>query len=205
MARIYKDLGFIDGCFVGHIYYDNPMRLAEANKYKDAEREIFHCETGPAVQRFGVHTTPNFKIIEEYYIDGALHRGNDLPAMITYHRNGQPDVERWHRAGKLHRENGPAVIYYAEDGSIVHREWWIRHKQHNISGPASITQYPDQKKPQYLYYVEGVRMSKAKFLKKYLPHEYDTFLHDKIYTIDFKKYRIASIRGTQVILDEISP
>lgn len=50
-----------------------------------------------------------------WYKNGQVHRGNDLPALITV---GERLIE-WHRHGNIHRDGKPAVIYgYTQ-------EWWI--------------------------------------------------------------------------------
>jgi len=67
---------------------------------------------------------------------GQLHRGNDLPAVITF--DGK---QEWWVNGKRHRENDqPAIIQTGRRGSHYSRkEWWVDGKQHREGGlPAVI-------------------------------------------------------------------
>ena len=61
-----------------------------------------------------------------WYVDGKIHRDNDLPA--CEYANG---TKQWWRNDKLHRENGPAVEYL--DGS---KSWYLNGKLHRADGPA---------------------------------------------------------------------
>lgn len=87
-----------------------------------------------------------------WFKDGLIHRGGDLPAMITkrghkvwfqkgkMHRVGKPaliypnGVEYWYQHGKLHREDGPAAIWPGGG-----EEWYIHGYLHRDDrGPAVI-------------------------------------------------------------------
>jgi hypothetical protein len=65
-----------------------------------------------------------------WYKEGKLHRGNNLPAMISC------KFQTWYKFGQRHRDNDlPAVIYKNGD-----KEWWVEGLRHrNYDRPAIIT------------------------------------------------------------------
>jgi len=63
------------------------------------------------------------KEIEEWRLDGKLHREGDLPAVIVR----DPDTnavlrQDWYRNGIEHRDGGPALIMHCDDGLTIW-EW----------------------------------------------------------------------------------
>lgn len=58
---------------------------------------------------------------EEHYYneDGKLHRDNDKPAYVLYHKNGRVNIKEYYQNGKLHRHNNPARVVYDEEGNQV--------------------------------------------------------------------------------------
>jgi hypothetical protein len=90
--------------------------------YYDAQG-VLHKEDGPArIWNDGV---------EEWYINGRLHRDNDLPAFKG--RNKQI----WYQHGKVHRVGKPAVLYEYEGANHTKREeWHVDGKCHKLDGPA---------------------------------------------------------------------
>ncbi len=64
----------------------------------------------------------------EFYLDGLLHRENDLPAVYNL-VNGTTE---WFIRGKRHRENNlPAILH-----SIGLFEFWKNNQRHRTNGPA---------------------------------------------------------------------
>jgi hypothetical protein len=61
---------------------------------------------------------------EELYTD--LYEQVQPAHKVTRREDGTIARERWHRNGKLHREDGPAWIEYRSDGTIE-REVWCWH------------------------------------------------------------------------------
>ena len=57
--------------------------------------------------------------IEEWRLDGKLHRDGDLPAAID-----ADGTKFWRQHGKLHRLTGPAVEY--SNGEV---EYWIKGEE----------------------------------------------------------------------------
>ena len=194
MAIKRTDLGFKDGVYVeredGHFGY-------YINTYKDQAKTIWHNSNGPA-QTMYYHN--GNKEIEYYAIENLIHRDNDLPAIINY-INGKIGSEKWLQHGKLYRENGPAEIGYDSNGTVISQTWYKDNGLHREDGPAVIEKL--YKKTINKYYINGKRIYKEAYLKKYLPHEYEQYLQEKIYTIDFKKYKILDRIGNKIIMEEI--
>lgn len=66
----------------------------------------------------------------KWYINGRLHRENDLPAISNY----DDDTKKWYLNGKRHRLNGlPAVEF--SDGD---KEWWLFGERHRLGGLPAI-------------------------------------------------------------------
>ena len=63
--------------------------------------------------------------LERWSKDGMLHRDNDKPAEICYHKDGSVYLEEWFKDGKRHRDNDkPAYIHYFKDGSVDSEHWY---------------------------------------------------------------------------------
>jgi hypothetical protein len=192
---------FVNGLYVKEWFTDsNKQTHSSIDTFKDPARTIYHNENGPASINYGA----NGKVdTERYHIDGRLHRDNDLPAYVSYHEDGTLHIQKWFKHGDLHRVGGPAEIVYNIDGSLSWKGWYHDGQEHREDGPAHIDYYPDTKEPKQLYFIEGCAIPKAKYLKKYLPIEYEKYLLEKIYTIDFKKYKITRRHGKQIVLEEV--
>lgn len=91
----------------------------------DVDNKVLHREDGPASI-----VTDGEIIIEEWFIDGQLHREGDKPAYIELF-DGTIMKMLWYQNGKLHRENGPAVrkykgIMFDEEWN---EEWWLNGEE----------------------------------------------------------------------------
>lgn len=86
-----------------------------SNKILHNGKMVYHSKDG----------LPSFiKIIKEY--------NEPKDTVIKYHQ-----LTKYHRYGKLHREDGPAIIY--EIGISKFKEIWYRNgKKHRLDGPADI-------------------------------------------------------------------
>ena len=99
-----------------------------------------HRKNNPAFIRFN-H-------VQQWYLNGKLHRDGDLPAVewedgnIEYWENGAKYLfieyengtkEYYHNHGKLHNDCGPAIIY--ANGDL---EYWEYGQRHRKNGPAVI-------------------------------------------------------------------
>jgi len=89
----------------------NPVIDEEGTKRWYNDRNEFHREDGPAIER-----ADGTKV---WYINGKLHR-EDGPAY-----EGADGYKVWYINNKLHREDGPA--YEGADGT---KEWWINDKRY---------------------------------------------------------------------------
>lgn len=77
---------------------------------------------------------------QEWWVNGRLHRENDLPAYID------DNLKCWYENGKLHRTDAPA---YIRDGDIklasitIGRSqitaWYDRGRMHRVDGPAYLS------------------------------------------------------------------
>ena len=93
-------------------------------------------------------------ILSIYYLNGELHRPNNLPAI----ENSKGSLKEWWYCGRLHRIDGPAMIHpgpipsrvdFLGDDSIemsfVNHEatnweiWYVNGKLHRTDGPAVIS------------------------------------------------------------------
>lgn len=73
---------------------------------------------GPAV----VMTFPDGSFVEEWWIDGHLHRVN-APALLENNANGS-QRELWYTHDKLNRPDGPAVVVRGQDGTVLLEQWY---------------------------------------------------------------------------------
>lgn len=87
---------------------------------------------------------------EWYNDDGALHRENDLPAVIWY-----DGTKSWYQNGLLHRLNGPAIEYL--DGS---KYWCQNGLLHRLNGPAIEWNNGSKK-----YFIDGRQYTHDSLLK----------------------------------------
>jgi len=85
----------------------------------------------------------------EYWVEGKLHRGNNLPAVEC--KNGN---KYWYVDGKRHRENGPAMDCYHG-----YRAWYIDGVKHRLDGPAVIDGKGGEQ-----YWYKGDQYSESDFL-----------------------------------------
>ena len=179
----------VDGLYVDYNYTDQTCNvLVNYSTYKDDMYNILHNENGPAYET----RYQNGVIQQQYYfVNGEEHRDNDLPACIFYNDKGNVTHEYWYKHGKQHRDNGPAVVHY-EDGVMAYTVWHKDGCVHNITGPATCINMNTNKIREY-YYVEGRQLTKIRFLRKYMPHEYQDYLKNKVYYINGKKYKISHV------------
>ncbi len=211
MPLLCKYMGIEDNVHVVHTYDVETDQIVYIKKYKTLDQSnlqhengVLHCETGPAVTVFYHHVTPQFLALEEYYIDGVLHRDNDLPARVR--SNEYSVCKEWFQHGKIHRVNNPASLHLeaGKDGKItVFREEWLQNGiLHRIDGPAWSV-HRDKKRTKCAYFVNGELIPKRLFLKTYLPDEYREFIANQTFVYDFKKYKVSAHIGKQLILEEI--
>lgn len=116
-------------------HYDMPLRLCEvlvgcenisdATKTVTSQITIVREIVGDEFKKVLTGNTSNDKWPgSRWYVEGNLHREEDLPARIS--PNGS---QYWYCNGKLHRVgNMPAVISF--DGI---KEWWFEGKIQKIS------------------------------------------------------------------------
>lgn len=196
IARI--DKGLINGLYVQEEY--NHSVLINVNTFKNSSYSILHGNGLPAVTTYYDDGT---LLSELYYKDGELHRENDLPSII-YYSNGKPTREYWHKHGQLHRDNDmPANILYDTYPALRQLTYYINGRLHSTTHPAIINYAPNGKIKSQCYLVEGVQLTKEKFLKQYFPIEHRQYLLDKTYNINAKKYKIVNTIGKQIVLEEI--
>lgn len=109
--------------FAGMSVSCQPKKTVNRNGETTYTRDgVLHRVNGPARTRSNG--------AEEWYIDGKLHRDNDLPAYTD-----ADGTKGWYKHGKLHRDNDlPAYIQF--DGTKL---WYIDGKRHRDNDlPAAI-------------------------------------------------------------------
>lgn len=192
---------FINGLYVREWFTDFSKQTHSAiDTFKDPARTIYHNENGPACIAYH----DNGKVgLERYYIDGKLYRDNDLPAYVAYHDDGSLLIQKWFKNDELHRVGNPAEITYNKDGSLSCETWFQDDEEHREDGPAHIDYGQNPKDTKLLYLIKGEIIPKAKYLKKYLPLEYEKYLSEKKYLIDYKKYKIVAKFGKRIVLEEV--
>ncbi len=68
--------------------------------------------------------------VEQWHVDGMLHRGNDHPADIVYGVNNVQMTRIWYKDGVKHREgDNPAIILMHWGGRFIREQcWWFKGK-----------------------------------------------------------------------------
>lgn len=116
----------------------------------------------------------NILYSETWKTDGKLDR-KVSPAIIIYHKNGQPKILQWYRNGEsyrenneaiyekyyetgviwqkswgngeiVHREDGPAIIRYNENGKVEEEEWYLNDKSFRRDGGPVLIRYHENGK-----------------------------------------------------------
>lgn len=102
----------------------------------------------PAVLVYEYEHGKKINVVEEYWLNGYLHRDGDRPAVIR--REYSPELnnvltvkEEYYKHGNLHRVNGPAQIHYDQNGIKHCESYFIENKKHRVDGPAYITRWSD--------------------------------------------------------------
>ncbi len=67
-----------------------------------------------------------------WFVDGQLHRNNDMPAIE------KPTKCVWYKHGKKHRSTGAPAVIGKNNGRM---EWWIEGLRHREYGPAVVDIY----------------------------------------------------------------
>lgn len=107
-------------CINGKLHReDGPSIILTENSKKDTlgifeyyQHDKRHRVDGPAIELSNGY--------KEYWVNGKLHRDNDLPAVIS-----NDGTQKFFINGKLHRKNGPAVIdsegneFFYKNGKLV--------------------------------------------------------------------------------------
>jgi antitoxin component YwqK of YwqJK toxin-antitoxin module len=91
---------------------------------------------------------------EEYHINGKEYR-EDEPAHIRYNEDGSIAFELYIINNELHREDGPAIIHYYDNGSIESEEYYFNSQRHREDGPAFIKYYKNGSIQLEEYYING--------------------------------------------------
>ena len=95
---------------------------------------MVYCDDGTTIMRITdkptIFKVENVVVIqEEYYVEGILHRENDLPAKRIIDGKGTLTL-KWIIKGILHRDNYlPAVIHHKKNGNI-RKQWYENGKLH---------------------------------------------------------------------------
>lgn len=108
----------------------------------------------------GLLSVENISYRREYFLNrnlaketwrkgNLIHRGNDQPAVITYHEFGGVVAKEWFRENKRHRDNGePATYTYYDNGKPQLVIWYVDGKEYRAGG-----------KPAYMKYHKDGRIS----------------------------------------------
>ena len=86
--------------------------------YYELRQLIEAYETTQSVKP--VHTISELEV-EEWHVNGALHREDGLAVINVAGLDRDRESEGWYINGKLHRDGGPAITYL--DGSQA----WYQH------------------------------------------------------------------------------
>jgi 5-methylcytosine-specific restriction endonuclease McrA len=135
------------------------------NEYWLKDRK-FHREDGPAV----IRKIKN-KEIKEYYINGMLHRDNDLPAVEIIDKVRGFTLSKWYFKNELHRDNDlPSYISkntYKDkslDKSLSKKAWHKNDKLFRINNGPTVVQEITSKKGHFI--VNIYQKSNGKISKK---------------------------------------
>lgn len=81
----------------------------------------------PAVISYTFDSNYGHKIRDKMWVvNGKIHREDDEPALVKYHKNGSLDIEIWFQNDEIHRENdAPAVRKYHYNSVNVEEERWF--------------------------------------------------------------------------------
>lgn len=98
-------------------------------------------------------SSSRFKISTKYDIvfswhreDGCDHRDNDLPAAVTYNKDGYMCFRQWLKDGMIHRErDAPAIVYYDIMNKKASEHWFTEDVPHR-----------DDDMPTDIYYINGI-------------------------------------------------
>lgn len=199
MVYNYKPTIFIDGRYFVETHKDG--FLHSKNYYLDPGCSIRDREDGPAFEEFYEDGSIKLRI---WYKDDEFHRDGDLPAYESFFKNGSIREQEWYINGDNHRANEPACLFYRENGTISAVKYLKVNMCHRTDG-AAVTYFAQDGTTiqSQSYYVNGALFSRTQFLKKYIPREYEKYIHDKIYYIAGKKYKISHIRPGSITLNEI--
>jgi len=107
-----------------------------------------------------------YKILTWFDRYDKLHRENDLPAAIWYHKDGSIYRQYWYQNNKRHRIGGPAVIWYDIKGNIEEKCWYQYGKKHRINGPAEIWSIKDGSVFKKDWYLNGKEYTEEDYWQK---------------------------------------
>lgn len=168
---------------------------------KDGDRNTHHNPNGPAFISTYPNGTPHREL---YLIDGNLHREGDLPASIIYAADGSCYHGYCQNDEFFREDDKPNYIIYNEKGDL-YTEYWrdpttAYLKLHRTTGPAVITHRKNGETREQ-FFVNGVRISLMKFIKKYFPEQYEAYAKSKQFHFLGKKYKVSQQIGTTLILE----
>jgi len=94
---------------------------------------------------------------EEWFLDGAPFRKDNLPNIIIYHLDGKSIyMEKWtNNIGNPFRQNGPTTIIYSKN----YKEYiWQNEKNllHRLDGPAIIRYNKKTEIVKESFYIQGI-------------------------------------------------
>jgi len=187
--------------YITYVYTDSTHKqVVSISICKDSMFSILHNENGPA---FITYHANNVIANEGYYVNGFCQRDGDLPAHINYNDDGTKQYEIWYKKHHEHREHGPSYIRYI-NGVITMMRWKQCGRYHNEHGPAFVDR-AETKKPRQYYFINDTKINKPKFLKQYLPKQYEDYVQNKTYAIGDKRYKIRSTHndGKLITLEEV--
>lgn len=118
----------------GNIDWNEIKKQNEIEKEKDTYRteEVLLGDNRKYVKGFVNNILTDERLFENNKLNSVKSPdGTELPAMITYHGNGNKSVEYWYKDGVQHRGYGlPAVISYDKNGKVRSETMILNGKQY---------------------------------------------------------------------------
>ena len=89
-------------------------------------QKIYILKNGYYPKLIKIVNTGYYIFIKYMKLSGELHRDNDLPAEITFDKNGNIISNFYYQNSELHRNKNPAKVYYDESSQIC-REIYFKN------------------------------------------------------------------------------
>ncbi len=117
--------------------------------YGDVEKTLLKKYTKKQINpKLPTEVSKSLETITKTWTNSSskITRKNDLPAEITYSKNGKLLSEKWYLNNMLNRIDAPAIKVYDQLNRVKRESWYVKDKRNNASGPSEIFyRYADKK------------------------------------------------------------